>query len=753
MELLLVEAESGSMHEAACSWIAANRQRWRSWLPKDTSCIPGFGLVNASGSYMASRSDAVACSICPSGKFSKSLIDESGQTFTCTSCSAGTSRGQAGETYCTDCEPGTVATTNGLSACQLCPFGSYANVSRMTTCYECGVGIQWTTSRLGALHGEEVWIEVEGAPSESFCHCRPGWFLHKGTCLQCVEGAVCPGSSTLTLLPGFFSSEDQPSSIFRCHGNEGRCPGGVPGTCAPGRDVASVACSTCLPGLHGNGAGCKPCEGLDYLLFAFIACLVLVGTGLLHLLLLHWDSQNRRKEHTNSSLLLAGIYTTQLVSCLQLLVMLQGIDIVWGEPFVSLLRAISILSLEDIFRLVNAVSCATPPTPTVVFLVQTVGMPACFMVGPVVIHLARIVCLRNRRRKTLQRHVLFQTIGTLSVLFFILLCNAVVKPFQCHKHPNGLFTMQSAIGALCDFTGDHFDLCVLGSVLVVLPSGFIALCSWLILVEFPRRLRSSDLEFIRMCSFLIRRFRPGCESFGIFLLVRNALFAIAPALPSTNASLLLIHVVLGLHIVLLALLKPWRSPHASFADILCSSVFLVILFQGGLFVTYVDTVSSMVLCSLLLVAVLVCLVIVASIALAQHAFAGMTKRFHFFLCHHKQMSGSLARLLKMEMQLRGSDVFLDADDLTDLTQLLPVVAEHVDTLLIVATNRLIARKWCLAEIVTARMNNVPTVLLTLPDFFPPSDHFIKAFETSTTDMSDLAVHGFSMADIGDTLNL
>ena len=38
-----------------------------------------------------------------------------------------------------------------------------------------------------------------------------------------------------------------------------------------------------------------------------------------------------------------------------------------------------------------------------------------------------------------------RSIGALCVLFFIVLCNAVVQPFQCQVHPNGLSTMQSSI--------------------------------------------------------------------------------------------------------------------------------------------------------------------------------------------------------------------------------------------------------------------------------------------------------------------
>ncbi|CAE7677752.1 unnamed protein product, partial [Symbiodinium sp. CCMP2456] len=748
MEALLLEAESDGIQKVACEWAKANQQRWQQWLPIETSCMPGFGLADAQGSLVTSRSLASSCKVCPAGTFSSLMVDNLGQTFSCESCAPGTYQGQAGETLCLGCEPGTVAAASGLVGCVHCDVGSFANASRMLECTPCGSG-PWTTGRISQLFGDETWIDVEGASSEDLCHCRQGFFLHNGQCTKCTEGGLC-SAGEIRIVPGFFSSAEKPDSIFTCYGDTDRCPGGSPGTCANGRDVQSIACIACLPGLHAHGAECVPCGNEDYLLFLFAACLVLVVSGGLHFQLLRWDCQSNRKQFTG--VLIPSLYATQLVSCLQILVLLQKIDVSWGDPFVGLLEAVSFLSLEHIVRFFNAVSCATPSSPALHFLIQTIVLPASLMLGPVVVHMVRNVCLPKwMPRHSSQWQVLFQSIGTVSVLFFIVLCSAVVQPFQCHGHPNGLYTMRSSIGVLCNLTDDHLQLCIMGGLLALLPAGFVALCAWLILVEYPKRLRSTDLSFMRMSSFLISRFRPGCESFSIFLLVRNLLFVMAPVLPTPDSSLLLIYVLLIVHIIVLALLKPWRSVNASYTDILASSGLLVILFHASLLVTGANEAASMILCSLLLICLLVCLSGVAFSALAQHIFTRFAKKYQFFLCHHKQVTGCLARLLKMELQRRGSEVFLDSDDLTNLTLLLPMVAQHVNTLVVVASANVVTRKWCLAEIVTAYMHKVHTVILALSDYGPPSDKFIKVFESNANDLSELAVHGFGVSDIADSL--
>ena len=154
--------------------------------------------------------------------------------------------------------------------------------------------------------------------------------------------------------------------------------------------------------------GSKAAE--DYLLFMFAACLVLVVTGGAHFQLLRWDCQSNRKQFTG--FLIPSLYATQLVSCLQIFVLLQKIDISWGEPFLGLLQAVSFLSLEDIVRFFNAVSCATPPSPALHFLIQTIMLPASLMLGPVVVHMVRNVCLPKWMTRNSQWQVLFQSLAS-----------------------------------------------------------------------------------------------------------------------------------------------------------------------------------------------------------------------------------------------------------------------------------------------------------------------------------------------------
>ena len=113
------------------------------------------------------------------------------------------------------------------------------------------------------------------------------------------------------------------------------------------------------------------------------------------------------------------------------------------------------------------------------------------------------------------------------------------------------------------------------------------------------------MTFIRACSFLILRFRPGCEAFSVFLLVRNVLLALAPVLPSANASLLLISALLGLNFYLVSSFKPWRSDYACYADLVANTAFLAIIFQAAFFVTEVNRAAVLLLCTVALILILV----------------------------------------------------------------------------------------------------------------------------------------------------
>eukprot|EP00438_Fugacium_kawagutii_P002916 Skav230083 [mRNA] locus=scaffold2569:306570:309736:- [translate_table: standard] len=696
-EYLAKKHSSNSWEEVACEWMFDNRHRWELWVPKDTTCFSGFGLIDVAGNTVASRENAVGCGLCAPGTISSAVLDDIGRTFTCTSCAAGTYQEQAGETLCVSCPAGRISTETGRSQCEACPPGTYANSSGSDRCQVCGSGsAQWTTSRLTEVRGVQQWLQTEAAVSESFCHCIPGWFLEEQTCQECLEGASCPGSNDVELKPGYFSFGYDRGSVYRCKGDGLACPGGVPGTCAGGRDNSSVACSACLPGLHPTAEGCLPCKGQD--------CR---GPG--------------------------------------------------HEPFLTLIRLFSIVSLDEFIHSLNAISCVTRFSHTWQFLFQTVAVPVAFMTGPVLMHLGHLY-MSNRRMKREKKskmafklHVLGETFGFLCLLFFIGLCTAVLEPFECVKHPNGLSTMRTAIDVVCNFRDEHLSLALVASFLTLLPIGFFSVCAWIVLRELPKRIHSMDVKFVRSCSFLVSRFRPGNQAFAVFLLMRNAVVALAPVLPSSDAGCFVVFAMLCVNLSLTAMFQPWLSPLASYIDMLANFCFLTIILYGSFFVDNVHGPSGMIVCSAVLCGILLIFFSLTVQALVETWSRKRTKRYDYFLTHHKKPCGCLARWMKLELQQRGRSVFLDSDDLSNLSHIFSTLAYNVDVLVVLASPGIFKRKWCLGEVVTAHLQNVETIVVALPKFSFPDDIFIDAVDNVVGDMNDLAAYGMGRSDVKESL--
>ena len=182
------------------------------------------------------------------------------------------------------------------------------------------------------------------------------------------------------------SNSGHPGAVLRCFGNTLRCPGGAPETCAEGRDPSSPACSSCLPGLQPFGEQCVPCEGGDYIALVALALLVLVGTGILHVVLALTDQTSGSYR---SALLGAALCVNQLITCAQLFVVMEQIqDITWSEPFVSFLEFFRVLSLDSLLDSVKSLSCVARISPEMNFLIRNLMVPASFTIGPAVAQFA-----------------------------------------------------------------------------------------------------------------------------------------------------------------------------------------------------------------------------------------------------------------------------------------------------------------------------------------------------------------------------
>ena len=256
------------------------------------------------------------------------------------------------------------------------------------------------------------------------------------------------------------------------------------------------------------------------------------------------------------------------------------------------------------------------------------------------------------------------------------------------------------------------------------------------------------------CSFLFFRFRPpGTEGFSIFLLIRNVIVAMAPVLPSTAAACFVILCVLCGNLCLSAMLQPWLFSFATYVDLLTNLCFLVILFQGAFLVenlsgsVWYDFVRNHPVWHFAALAgpVYVCI-----------GKALVSKASNFFLTHHKGACGSMAPLIKVELQQRRFSVFLvsvflDTDDLSSLTHLFAILSQNVRTLLLIASPNILTRKWCVGEITAANIQKVDTFVIALSGFHFPDNKFIEAFDAVVDGLSDLANYGLGKTEVREAL--
>ncbi len=96
------------------------------------------------------------------------------------------------------------------------------------------------------------------------------------------------------------------------------------------------------------------------------------------------------------------------------------------------------------------------------------------------------------------------------------------------------------------------------------------------------------------------------------------------------------------------------------------------------------------------------------------------KTYAAFLSHFKNEAAAEARVLKSELvrglRTREDQIFLDADNLTDLRELLNCVKTS-DALILMYTKAILSRPWCLLEVATAVEYDVPIIVMRVANAF------------------------------------
>ncbi|CAE7193759.1 ZNF557 [Symbiodinium natans] len=234
---------------------------------------------------------------------------------------------------------------------------------------------------------------------------------------------------------------------------------------------------------------------------------------------------------------------------------------------------------------------------------------------------------------------------------------------------------------------------------------------------------------------------------------RNVCIVLCPLIHADAVQLVTMNIILYLSLVATAVAQPWRMPASNVLDMWLHVGLLVVMDMASVFAAqevdaFISAIISMLFLSFMAVGIL--LVILHGIVL--QVARSRRKPWRFFLSHHKFAAGAFARLLKIHLQKRSVHftTFLDTDNLRDLTELFSFVRAS-ETVVVLASAGILARKWCIGEIVSARLHKIHTLVLKWPTFIYPNELFCKNLTVAIPGVEVLTAHGISLNDVADAM--
>ena len=181
--------------------------------------------------------------------------------------------------------------------------------------------------------------------------------------------------------------------------------------------------------------------------------------------------------------------------------------------------------------------------------------------------------------------------------------------------------------------------------------------------------------------------------------------ALGPVLPAAFARIAFLQLVLVLSLSLTVGVLPWRVRIANVIDCVCHVCLLAMILLSASFAEdkYLTEVAN--LCFIVAILMLCVLPIGLVIAGLKASQKSNKKEFQYFICHHKQGAGAMARLLKIRLKSTAGvkrKVFIDSDDLKDLTKLQDCVANDTESLVVLHSAGVLYRPWRVLEVATAK---------------------------------------------------
>lgn len=577
--MLLDQLNSGDSDSAvACRWLLANRAVWQPWVPDETSCDMGWGLVNQLQAYVTNRAAARSCAWCLPGSFSDGLQDSKGTTRICTLCPTGSAQGLPGSSSCDSCSLGTFTANTGQTICQLCPKGTYQALKSQSNCTAC-------PSEMTTLGDASISPSDCVCPSGSLrpcfnlsgqlraeCRCPSSMYFAPRTssarCLPCPAGMVCPaGSDEANMpcslaevlnstrpyplpIPGYQTLWAAPFKVYQCL-NAPTCPGGGINSCS--NNMRGPACGSCIPGYYRKDDQCWQCDSVMKSRFLFPALPLLVGP--LVLVVLYRFSQDPVEKwgspmNSLSCILYLSLVFVQVLGTIRTCYLVLPGLVQDALSFTGYSTSLFSLLRPDCADFVD-------------FRVDFIGR-ILIPLYPLVIFLATYL-VSQATRWQMRRDMVQNIYGSIYYTFFVGIAAQCFSLFQVYKHPCGEWSMRSE-PAILTSSQDWKDLVAVSvTAIVVFCGGALALFCYTI-VQAPKLFKEETFR-VRW-KFLLIKFRPTTYWWSLVLLLKGVWLSLATVI-FNNGQDQTLWLTCGLitYLVGCFALMPWRSYVAAVLDI------------------------------------------------------------------------------------------------------------------------------------------------------------------------------------------
>lgn len=240
------------------------------------------------------------------------------------------------------------------------------------------------------------------------------------------------------------------------------------------------------------------------------------------------------------------------------------------------------------------------------------------------------------------------------------------------------------------------------------------------------------------------------------IMLRNLLTSIVPVAPDLVLQIYWLEMAAIGSFMVVVWCKPWRSPWMNVLDGGFSIIFLEFILEVAMSarVAGTDLVFVGWLC---IVSILFAFVLAfASMSLAALKRLGLPRsRFQFFLCCSQAEVGAFARWLQAELASHPGvtgGACLEVDIPEPLDRLLMRIAEQVDRVLVLATQGLFQRPWCIGEIAAAYRNSIPIGVLSMPCFAKLEEQLVNRLVDSALPEPCLAEVGIHISLVREALH-